>query len=251
MSEVATLIKVLQFQREHHVDGNVYKACQCDFAYNSNHIEGSTLTSDQTVQIFDRDVFSGTATIDDIVETRNHFNAFEHILDSYDRPIDSEYLCQLHGILKAGTSDATNPIMSVGRFKRVSNVIGGEISRVETASPDDVPELVENLLECYSPNKVHTFEEIVRFHWEFERIHPFSDGNARVGRLVMFKECLASDVVPFIITEDIRQFYLRGLREYKREPCYLNETCGFSQDQFRASYLPLAIEFQRAMTEYR
>ncbi|WP_130811475.1 Fic family protein [Olsenella sp. Marseille-P4559] len=242
-----TLLEVLVYQRDHHIDGNVYKACQCDFAYNSNHIEGSTLTHDQTVQIFDRAVFSGTAKVDDIVETRNHFSAFDQMLDSWDAPLDTDYLCGLHRTLKEGTSDAGNPMMAVGSFKRLSNVIGGAASDVETAAPTDVPGLVDALVCAYEDQASHTFDDIVRFHWGFERIHPFSDGNGRVGRLVMFKECLRAGLTPFIITEDLRGYYLRGLREYERTPGYLTDTCGFAQDRFEEGYMPLAREFASEM----
>lgn len=243
MAAESELVQVLRYQRDHHIDGNVYKACQCDFAYNSNHIEGSTLTHDQTVQIFDRQTFSGTAKVDDIVETRNHFEAFDQILDSYDSPLDAAYLCSLHGTLKAGTSDANNPIMAIGHFKIAQNVIGGTISETSTAKPADVPELIDDLVGGYEAAVTHDFGDIIAFHWRMERIHPFSDGNGRVGRLVMFKECLRSGITPFIITDDLRGYYLRGLRESEREPGYLTDTCGFAQDRFEAEYMPLAREF--------
>mgnify|MGYP002592141074 FL=1 len=244
-----TLLDVLAYQRDHHIDGNVYKACQCDFAYNSNHIEGSTLNHDQTVQIFDRETFSGTARVDDIVETRNHFSAFDRILDTWDTPLDADYLCALHRTLKEGTTDAKDPIMAVGSFKRFSNVIGGAVGDVETASPEDVPALVDALVGEYESREPHAMDDIVRFHWGLESIHPFSDGNGRVGRLVMFKECLRAGITPFIITEDLRAFYIRGLREYEKTPGYLDDTCGYAQDRFEASYMPMAREFAAALKD--
>lgn len=246
-----TLLEALVFQRDHHIDGNVYKACQCDFAYNSNHIEGSTLTHDQTVQIFDRETFSGTATVDDIVEARNHFRAFDHVLDTWDMPLSPDYLRAMHRILKSGTTDAANPVMSVGEFKKFSNVIGGAVSDVETASPKEAPRLVGDLIDSYEGKSVRQFEDIVHFHWELERIHPFSDGNGRVGRLVMFKECLRAGITPFIITEDIRLYYIRGLREYASVTGYLEDTCGFAQDRFEATYMPMAKEFMRVLRDTR
>lgn len=237
------LREVLVYQRDHHIDGSVYKACQCDFAYNSDRIEGSTLTHDQTVQIFDRETFSGTARVDDIIEARNHFSAFDEILDTLDASVDTEYLCRLHRTLKVGTSDARCPIMAVGSFKRFSNVIGGAIGDVETAAPGDVPRLVGELVHEYEARGPRDLEDIVRFHWALQCIHPFSDGNGRVGRLVMFKECLRAGITPFIITEDLRAYYIRGLREYARTPGYLYDTCGFAQDRFEASYMPMAREF--------
>lgn len=175
------LVEVLRYQRARRIDGSVYKACQCDFTYSSNHIEGSTLTHDQTVQIFDCQTFTGTAKVDDIVETRNHFEAFDRILDTYDGPLSADYLCELHGVLKAGTSDAADPIMAAGHFKRARNVIGGALSDTETAEPTDVPALVGKLIDGYEAQASHGFKDIVAFHWQLERIHPFSDGTAASG----------------------------------------------------------------------
>ncbi len=242
------LTDVLIYQRENHIDGSVYKACQCDFAYNSNHIEGSTLTHDQTVQIFDRNAFSGTAEVDDIVEARNHFQAFDYVLDTFEEELSAEYLCELHAILKAGTSDACIPVMAVGKFKQFSNVISGAWDDVETAEPEDVPGLIDGLIDAYESNDSQDFTSIAEFHLEFETIHPFSDGNGRIGRLVMFKECLRHHITPFIVTEDLRDFYIRGLREYKHEPGYLLDTLGLAQDRFEAAYEPLARKFWEALT---
>lgn len=156
-------------------------------------------------------------------------------------------ICGLHAIPKAGTSDAANHLTAVGHFKRAQNVIGGLMSEVPAANPEDVAHLVTTLLEEYESSPKHGLAYIVGGHWRLERIYPFSDGNGRVGRLVMFKECLRSDVTPFIITEGIRQLYLRGLREFEREPGYLIDTCGYVQDRFEASYLPLVREFWELM----
>lgn len=244
------LVEVLRDQRERHVDGNVYKACQCDFAYNSNHMEGSTLTHDQTVQVFDRGTFAGTAKVDDIVGARNHFNAFDHVIDTFDEPLTGAYLKGLHGILKRGTSDDANPIMAVGDYKRASNVIVGAVSSTRTASPKDVPRLMSELFSAYERSE-RDLRDILDFHVRMERIHPFSDGNGRVGRLVMFKECLRSGLTPFIITDDLREFYLRGIREWGKVDGYLSDTCGHAQDVFAAEYLPLAREWWGLMQEER
>ena len=241
---------VLRYQRDSRIDGQVYKACQCDFAYNSNHIEGSTLTHDQTVQVFDRGSFTGTAKVDDIVECRNHFNAFDWMLDHVDEPLSTELLCKLHAILKDGTADARNPIMNVGGFRIVANVIGGAVSYTETADPKDVPRLVKGLITAYEHLSLTGFEQIVTFHHGLESIHPFSDGNGRMGRLVMFKECLRHGVTPFIITDDLREFYIRGLREFERLPGYLLDTCGTAQDRFEARYMPLARNFAEALEQF-
>lgn len=241
------LVDVLKQQRDDRIDGSAYKACQCDFAYNSNHIEGSTLSHDQTVRIFDRGTFSGTAPVDDIVETRNHFEAFDLMLDTYDEKLSPEYLCRMHAALKAGTSDAVRPEMAVGSFKRFSNVIGGEISPIETAAPEDVPALIDRLVDGYEGLRETDLASIASFHRDLELIHPFSDGNGRVGRLVMFKECLRRGITPFIVTEDLRPFYIRGLKEYSREPGYLLDTLGLAQDRFEASYEPLARSYWNAV----
>lgn len=240
------LVDVLVYQRDNRIDGSVYKSCQCDFAYNSNRIEGSTLSHDQTVRIFDRDSFSGTAPVDDIVEARNHFEAFDCILDTSSASLSAEYLCRLHGLLKAGTSDARLPEMAVGSFKRFPNVIGGAIAPTRTAPPEDVPTLVATLVACYEGAAEHDLSEIARFHRGLELIHPFSDGNGRVGRLIMFKECLRNGIAPFIVTEDLRDFYIRGLREYSQESGYLLDSLGFAQDRFEAVYEPLARDFWSA-----
>lgn len=240
------LVDVLVYQRDNRIDGSVYKACQCDFAYNSNHIEGSTLSHDQTVRIFDRGSFSGTAPVDDIVEARNHFEAFDRVLDTIEDSLSCDYLCHLHAILKAGTSDSRLPEMAVGSFKRFPNVIGGTIAPTETAAPEDVPRMVDSLIANYEAAAGRDLTAIARFHRELELIHPFSDGNGRVGRLLMFKECLRNGVTPFIVTEDLREFYIRGLREFGGEPGYLIDTLGFAQDRFEASYEPLARSFWAA-----
>lgn len=241
------ILEVLRYQRDNRIDGSVYKACQCDFAYNSNHIEGSTLTHDQTVQIFDRGTFAGTASVDDIVEARNHFTAFDHVLETVSQPITPDYLKRLHRILKAGTSDETDPLMRVGEFKRLSNVIASGVGSVATASPSQVPGLIDRLVEDYETVGGAGLERIVAFHHGLEVIHPFSDGNGRVGRLVMFKECLRWDATPFIVTEDLRPFYIRGLREFGSEPGYLLDTCGAAQDRFEENYIPLVNEFWDAL----
>lgn len=245
--DTTTLVATLRCQRDNRIDGSVCKSCQCDFAYNSNRIEGSTLTHEQTVQIFDRGSFTGAAKVDDIVEARNHFDAFGFVLDTCVDPLDADYLCELHARLKRGTSDESNPLMAVGAFKRFENVIATGVGSVAKASPSDVPGLVNGLLSDYE-SREPGFGEIVAMHHGLESIHPFSDGNGRVGRLVMFKECLRNGVTPFIVTDDLRPCYIRGLQEFGTEPGYLMDTCGMAQDRFEASYLPLAESFlERAM----
>lgn len=245
----SSIVDVLRYQRDNSIDGNAYKGCQCDFAYNSNHIEGSTLTHDQTVQIFDRGSFTGSAKVDDIIEARNHFDAFDLILDTYAEPLCDEYLFALHRQLKKGTSDADNPLMSIGAYKKVSNVISSGLTGIETAKPHEVADKVDELLRSYEGNGRADLGDLAAFHHRFESIHPFSDGNGRVGRLLLFKECLRNDLIPLIVTEDLREFYIRGLREFDREPGYLVDTLGFAQDRFEAAYIPMIAEFQDAMAK--
>lgn len=248
MDNLGNLIaSVFKYQRENLIDGNAYKACQCDFAYNSNHIEGSTLTHDQTVQIFDRGSFTGSAKIDDIIEAKNHFDAFDFIIDSYDEPLGEDYLFKLHRLLKKGTSDEKNPLMAVGSYKTVSNVISSGLGGVKTAKPHEVSKMIGKLLASYEANVDVALEDLAAFHYGFESIHPFSDGNGRVGRLLLFKECLRNDLIPFIVTEDLRGFYIRGLREFDKTPGYLVDTLGSAQDRFEAAYIPMVLEFCEAM----
>ena len=244
------LLEILRYQRLHRVDGNVYKFVQCDFAYSSNHIEGSTLTHDQTVSIFERGCASGTVRLDDAVEARNHFRLVDYVLDHADEPLDAEMLKHMHGILKRGTAADADPLQAVGGFKLFENEIVAGVARVSTAAPEEVPALVDALVADYeagAPREGDFLALMARTHWRLERIHPFSDGNGRIGRAVMFKECLRHDETPFIVTEDLRDFYIRGLREFEREPGYLTDTLGFAQDRFEERYMPLARNYGAAL----
>ena len=241
---------LLAHQRAHKIEENAYKFIQCDFAYNSNHIEGSTLTHDQTVTIFDRGLISGVARLDDAIEARNHFDLLDHIIDTCDDALSSTYVKELHAILKRGTSDEGDPFVAVGDFKRIDNEIQGEITRIATASPSDVPKLIDDLLSEYERGDLDQGDHLstmAELHWRFERIHPFSDGNGRVGRAILFKESLRNDETPFIVTEDLREFYIRGLRNYPKEHGWLVDTFGTCQDRFAASYLPLLRSYERAI----
>lgn len=243
------LAEILRHQRDHRIDNNAYRLIQCDFAFNSNHIEGSTLSHDQTVTIFDRNVVSGTARVDDIVEARNHFSLVDFVLDSIDEPLTCDYVKHLHYILKHGTSAEEDPLQEVGAFKRLDNVIAGEIRATETARPDDVQPLLDRLFVETESSKVDlgTIEGLAEFHWRFESIHPFSDGNGRIGRVLLFKESLRRDATPPLVREEVRDFYLRGLREYEREPGYLIDTLGWCQDDFETRYLPLMRRYERSI----
>lgn len=246
MCNVNTLIEVLLHQREHNVDNSVYKMIQCDFSYNSNHMEGSRLTSEQTRMVFGRKTISGdNIALDDIYEARNHFDAFDMILDRRDDPIDAAMLCALHRTLKADTSQANNPVYSVGEFKKFENVVG--FNEMGTTHPDLVPDRIASLLSGYESDPKHDFDDILTLHVEFESIHPFSDGNGRIGRLIMFKECLRNDIVPFIITDELRDFYIRGLGLYHEEHGWLRDTCLTAQDLFNAKYTSLTMSYAKAL----
>lgn len=239
------ILRVLRHQRDNGVDGSVYKLAQCEFAYNSNHMEGSRLTRDQTRTIFDHGIVSGNGVlVDDILEAQNHFRAFDFLLDNVDTEIDDEFLFKLQGMMKEGTRDSRNPIMSIGSYKIAENVIG---DFTLTALPEEVPAKMADLLSQYYAKQEHSFDDLLDFHAKFEKIHPFSDGNGRVGRLVLFKECLANDILPFIIADDLKPFYIRGLQNWEHEKGYLRDTCLTAQDCFEAKYVPLAKSYAAAL----
>lgn len=242
------LLAVLLHQRENGIDDSVYKMIQCDFAYNSNHMEGSRLSPEQTRMVFDRKAISvENVPLDDILEAMNHFEAFDAILDCCDKPLNADVLLSLHRTLKAGTTQARNPLYSVGEFKRYANVIGG--GEVATTPPERVAREVDRLIGSYEQADARSLDDLLAFHVAFERIHPFSDGNGRVGRLLLFKECLRNDIVPFVITDDLRTYYLRGLKNYAHERGWLRDTCQTAQDRFKTKYLPLAESYAKAMEE--
>ena len=242
------LIEVLLHQRENGINDSVYKMIQCDFAYNSNHMEGSRLTPEQTRMVFGRKTISGdNIAFDDIWEARNHFEAFDEILELSDEPIDADMLFSLHRVLKSGTSQASNPMYSIGEYKKYENVIGH--LDLPTTPPELVADEIDNLLSNYEARSPHTLDDILEFHVAFEKIHPFSDGNGRIGRLLMFKECLRNDITPFIITDDLRDYYIRGLSMFKTERGWLRDTCLTAEDRFIAKYLPIAQSYATALEE--
>lgn len=250
MIDNSKLIDVLRHQRYHRVDDSVYKMLQCDFAYNSNHMEGSRLTPEQTRMVFGRKTISGdNISLDDIMEAMNHFEAFDSILDRYNDPIDADMLFSLHRTLKEGTTQAKNELYSVGEYKKYENVIG--VLDTPTTPPEKVEAEVNELLRKYEQAGKHKIDDVLAFHVVFEQIHPFSDGNGRIGRLLMFKECLRNDIVPFIITDDLRDFYIRGLQNFREEKGWLRDTCLTAQDRFVEKYMPLAESYARAMDDAR
>jgi Fic family protein len=231
----ATLLDVLREQKGMKMKGGIYHKTQIDLTYNSNHIEGSRLTHEQTRYIFETNTIGVTdeaVNVDDVMETVNHFRCIDIIIDRAEEPLSEELIKTLHATLKAGTSDSRRDWFAVGDYKRLPNEVGGEA----TCEPERVHECVQRLLNNYNQkSQQHTLEDILDFHVRFEKIHPFQDGNGRVGRLVLFKECLASGIVPFIITDELKMFYYRGLREWGHIDGYLTDTCLTAQDQYKAA----------------
>jgi len=227
-----TLLDFLKAEKTSKVSGGIYHKVQIELTYNSNHMEGSCLTHDQTRYIFETNTIgldSGVLNVDDIVETANHFKCIDMIIDQANYELSEAFMKQLHLTLKNGTSDSRKDWFIVGDYKRLPNEVGGR----ETVAPEDVPAVMKRLLSAYHAEKNKVFEDIVKFHHDFEAIHPFQDGNGRVGRLIMFKECLRNNIVPFIIDEKLKLFYYRGLHEWKSEKGYLIETCLAAQDKFK------------------
>lgn len=227
------LLTALREQKAMKMSGGIYHKVQIDLTYNSNHIEGSRLTHEQTRYIFETDTIgmsTEVVNVDDIVETTNHFRCIDLILDKAKEKLTEHLIKELHGTLKAGTSDSRKDWFAVGEYKRLPNEVGGQ----ETTLPEEVHTKMKELLIEYNAKKQKVLEDILDFHVRFERIHPFQDGNGRVGRLLMFKECLANNILPFIITDNLKMFYYRGLSEWGHINGYLTDTCLTAQDEFKA-----------------
>ena len=227
------LLSRLREEKASGTKGGIYHKIQVELAYNSNRIEGSRLSLDQTRLIFETATIGagdGPVRVDDILETQNHFRAVDYVIDHAQQPLSEGMIKELHRILKAGTTDSAKDWFAVGGYKRLPNEVAGR----KTTQPEDVDREVSALLKKYDPRKKHSFSDILGFHVAFERIHPFQDGNGRVGRLVMFKECLASRVVPFVIADDMKVFYYRGLSEWDYERGFLTDACLAAQDRFKA-----------------
>lgn len=236
------LLTRLKLEKESAVPGGIYHKVQIDLTYNSNHIEGSRLTHDQTRYIFETNTIgfqNETVNVDDIVETSNHFRCIDLVIELANYPLSESFIKQLHLILKSGTSDSRKAWFAVGEYKRFENEVGGNA----TTKPSDVAMEIKKLLKKYNQNKSKTLQEIIEFHYEFEKIHPFQDGNGRVGRLIMFKECLRNGITPFIIEEDIKEFYYRGLKEWHNEHGYLMDTCLTAQDRFKVYMDAFGLEY--------
>lgn len=222
----------LKMEKEAGINGGLYHKIQIDMTYNSNHIEGSGLTHDQTRYIFETNtigVEEDSINIDDIVETVNHFRCIDLLIDQANYKLSEAYIKQLHFVLKTGTSDSRKKWFNVGDYKRLENEVGG----MPTTLPSKVAEEIKALLKDYNSIATRTLDDIIDFHYRFERIHPFQDGNGRVGRLIMFKECLRNDITPFIVYDDLKEFYYRGLKEWNHEKGYLRDTILTCQDRFK------------------
>ena len=228
-----TLLAILQEEKASKYSGGIYHKTQIDLTYNSNHMEGSRLTHDQTRFIFETNTIgieNEVVNVDDIIETTNHFRCIDMIIDHIKTELNEKFIKELHFILKSGTSDSKKDWFAVGDYKKFPN----EVGNMKTPLPEEVDNLMKDLLKEYNSKKEKTFEDILDFHVQFERIHPFQDGNGRIGRLIMFKECLKYNIVPFIIEDNLKMFYYRGLKEWHNERDYLVDTCLAAQDRYKA-----------------
>ena len=228
-----TLLDILREQKEGKYSGGIYHRTQIDLTYNSNHMEGSRLTRNQTRYIFETNtvgVENEVLNVDDVIETVNHFRCIDLVIDHADDILSEKFIKELHLTLKNGTSDSRKDWFAVGEYKKIPNEVGG----MDTALPEEVADKMKTLLKEYNVIKEKTLEDILDFHVKFERIHPFQDGNGRVGRLIMFKECLKHNIVPFIIEDNQKLFYYRGLKEWDNEKGYLTDTCLTAQDKYKA-----------------
>ena len=228
-----TLLDILKEQKASKYSGGIYHKTQIELTYNSNHMEGSRLTHDQTRYIFETNtigVEKEVLNVDDVIETVNHFRCIDIIIDSARAALTEKFIKDLHFILKNGTSDSRKDWFAVGDYKKLPNEVGG----MDTTIPEEVADKMKILLMEYNAKDAKTFEDILDFHVKFERIHPFQDGNGRIGRLIMFKECLKNNIVPFIVDDNLKMFYYRGLKEWDNEKGYLTDTCLAAQDKYKA-----------------
>ena len=242
--EPETLLDVLRIEKASGTKGGIYHKVQIELTYNSNHMEGSRLTHDQTRYIYETNtigVEAGTINVDDIVETANHFRCIDLVIDSAGQMLSEPFIKTLHRTLKSGTSDSRKDWFAVGDYKKIPNEVGGR----DTTSPEEVPTEMKQLLASYNRKPDKTLEDLIAFHVAFESIHPFQDGNGRVGRLILFKECLKNGIVPFIIDEDLKLFYYRGLHEWNTERGYLIDTCLSAQDKFKKYLDYFRIPYQK------
>ena len=227
-----TLLDVLKQEKATKLPGGIYHKIQIELTYNSNHMEGSRLTHDQTRYIYETNtigVTEGSVNVDDILETSNHFRCVDLVIEHAKLPLSEKFIRGLHAVLKSGTSDSRLDWFAVGNYKKMPNEVGG----METAAPENVGEQMRSLLAEYSSEPKKKLRDLLDFHVRFERIHPFQDGNGRVGRLILFKECLRHGIMPFIIEDDLKLFYYRGLKEWGHEDGYLTDTILTAQGRFK------------------
>ena len=227
-----TLLDILRIEKKSKLSGGIYHKIQIELTYNSNHIEGSCLTHDETRYIFETNTIGidkKTINVDDIIETVNHFKCIDMIIDNANKNISEKLIKNLHKILKNSTSDSRKDWFAVGEYKKLPNTVGD----ILTAQPDEVEKKMKKLITQYNAKKTKLLDDLLDFHYKFECIHPFQDGNGRIGRLLLFKECLKYNIVPFIIDEYLKLFYYRGLKEWENERGFLRETCLMAQDKFK------------------
>ena len=238
-----SLLTFLKREKDAALKGGSYHKIQIDLTYNSNHIEGSKLTHDQTRYIFETKTLGVTdkaVKVDDIVETVNHFRCVDLIIEGAHTKLSESFIKQLHFILKSGTTDSQKSWFRVGEYKQLENEVGGS----ETTKPAEVAGVIKALLKEYNSKSKITFDDILDFHVRFESIHPFQDGNGRIGRLIMFKECLKHNIVPFIITEELKMYYYRGIKNWKDERGYLRDTCLTAQDAMKVTLDYFGIKYE-------
>lgn len=227
-----TLLDVLAAEKAARLSGGIYHRVQIELTYNSNHIEGSKLSHDQTRYIFETNTIGAgnvAVRVDDIVETANHFKCIDMVIEHAKKPTTETFIKELHRTLKSGTTDARKDWFAVGDYKKLPNTVGD----MPTAQPEEVSAKMKALLIDYNAQKNKSLDDILDFHYRFERIHPFQDGNGRIGRLLLFKDCLKYGIVPFIIDDELKLFYYRGLQEWNSERGYLRDTCLAAQDKFK------------------
>ena len=237
-----TLLDILKEEKANRYSGGIYHKTQIELTYNSNHMEGSRLTHDQTRYIFETNTIgieNEVINVDDVIETANHFRCIDLIIESAKVKLTEKFIKELHLILKNGTADSRKEWFAVGDYKKLPNEVGG----LETTIPEEVAIEMKTLLAEYNAKENKTLDDILEFHVKFERIHPFQDGNGRVGRLIMFKECLKYNIIPFIIEDDFKLYYYRGLKEWNQEKGYLTDTCLAAQDKYKAYLDYFRIEY--------
>ncbi|WP_432651334.1 Fic family protein [Huintestinicola sp.] len=244
MTEKRLLKDTLLFEKKNKISGGIYHKMQVDLAYNSNHIEGSRLSHEQTRYIFETHSIDGTALVNDVFEASNHFKYFDLVLDTVNEPLTEEYIKKLHYTLKSGLITDNDPEAVIGDYKKYANTVG----EIKTAKPKDVHQSMMTLLEKYPNSKRLDLYDIARFHTEFEMIHPFYDGNGRVGRLIILKMCLANNIVPFYINDENKLFYYKGLKEWQlnNKPNRLLDVFLSMQDDMKSVLDYFEIEYEQA-----